>query len=50
LHHQLRADGAKAHVVDAWAPLRLVLGDAITADQAEDRLFSFVLPFVEAVS
>jgi hypothetical protein len=48
--HEVRRANGLTPVVDAWAPLRAVLSDAATGEQAEDRLWSFVGPFIEAVS
>ena len=42
--------GGMTPVVEAWAPLRTVLGSVTTGEEAENRLFDFGTPFIEAVS
>jgi hypothetical protein len=48
--HIVRRIAGKTMVVDAWAPLRLVLGECSSGEQAETRLHDFVIPFVAGVS
>lgn len=46
----LKGPKGSATVVEVWAPLREVLGETETAEQAETRLSDFVVPFLRAVS
>jgi hypothetical protein len=48
--HSVRRTARRQLVVDAWTPLRAVLTDAVTGEEAENRLFHFVAPFIEIVS
>jgi hypothetical protein len=48
--HTVKRAKGRATVVDVWAPLRKVLGDTASAEEAETRLYSFVSPFLGAVT
>jgi hypothetical protein len=48
-HHVQRTAG-KTAVIDAWAPLQIVLGESGTGEQIEARLCEFVVPFLREVS
>jgi len=45
----LRRGASKASVIEAWAPLRKLLGEATTTDMIEERLRLFVEPVLRAL-